>query len=176
MSETGTNPLYSINIRRAFPADAGEIIAGIRQICREGGAFITDDYVPTPDWETALYRPESDANRLYLAVVEVDGKFAGAGRLFAGGAHTRFQHVADLGLFLLAPYRRAGLGRRLVEHLLDWARGRGVRKITLVVLATNTPARGFFRQFGFKEEGVLKEQIQTDEGYVDLIQMALFLE
>ncbi len=176
MNQPTDNTPSSIQVRRATPADAAEIITGIRQICREGGAFITDDYVPTLDWETALHHPDQAADRLLLVVAELNGRIVGVGRLFAGASKTRFQHVADLGIFVLKPYRREGVAQKIIETLLDWARDKKLHKVTLEVLASNKPAQALFSKCGFKEEGRLRDQICDEDGYMDLLQMALFLD
>lgn len=48
-----------------------------------------------------------------------------------------------------AAHRRAGLGRRLVEHVLAWAADEGMRRVTLLADKDNTPAQAFYRRLGF---------------------------
>src|SRR5436305_1803509 len=36
-----------------------------------------------------------------------------------------------LSMWVAAPYRGQGLGRRLVEHIIEWARSRGARRLQL---------------------------------------------
>lgn len=53
--------------------------------------------------------------------------------------------------------RRRGLGRALVEHVLDVLSGRGARQIYLEVRESNAPARALYAAHGFKEVGRRKE-------------------
>ena len=46
--------------------------------------------------------------------------------------------------------RGRGLGRRLVGHVLDWARGQGMTRTTLLADRNNHPALGFYRKLGFE--------------------------
>jgi ribosomal protein S18 acetylase RimI-like enzyme len=51
-------------------------------------------------------------------------------------------------LYVRPPYRRQGIGRRLLEEALDWGRVKGCRAATLHVLARN-PARELYESLGF---------------------------
>ncbi|HLP98842.1 MAG TPA: GNAT family N-acetyltransferase [Sideroxyarcus sp.] len=45
--------------------------------------------------------------------------------------------------------RGRGLGRQLVEHVLHWARQRGIVRITLLADRDNRPAQDFYHKLGF---------------------------
>lgn len=49
--------------------------------------------------------------------------------------------------------RRRGLGRALVEAIVDRLTDRGVREVFLEVRESNAPARALYTAFGFKEVG-----------------------
>jgi RimJ/RimL family protein N-acetyltransferase len=161
-------------IRRANRKDAQQIVAGINAICAEGGSFYTTQFILTPQWEAVLYHPEKVPDHL-LAVAEWNGQIVGAGRLFPGGENTLMNHVTELGLFVLSPFRGRGVGTRLFTQLRDWATHGGVEKIALSVSATNKPAIRFYQKQGFSQEGRLSRHIKINESYVDLLLMGLFL-
>lgn len=164
-----------IRVRRATPADAETVIGGINTICTEGGAFYTTHFSPSAQWENVLYRPERVPDHLLL-VAEKEDEFIGACRLFPGQEHTLFRHVAELGIFVLKPYRNQGVGARLMMRALDWAERAGLEKITLCVFATNTPAIRLYRKFAFVVEGRQRRQLRVNGKYVDLLLMARFLD
>ncbi len=168
------NTMTFSTIRRARPVDAQQIISGINAICVEGEAFYTTRFVVTPQWEAVLYRPETLSDYL-LMVAEWKGQVVGAGRLFPGGKYTLLSHMAELGIFVLRPFRHQGIGTLLLACLMDWAVQQGIEKITLSVFATNQPAMRFFGRHGFIQEGCLRRQIKTGERYIDLLLMGLFL-
>jgi len=68
-----------------------------------------------------------------------------------------FQRAADEAELLrvgIVPARRgSGLGRRLLEHLLDHCRSVGVRRVWLEVRAGNAPARRLYAAAGFGPAG-----------------------
>jgi ribosomal protein S18 acetylase RimI-like enzyme len=162
-----------LTIRRAQPSDAEAVIAGINEICQEGGGFFANKYIPTPQWEGVLRYPLTVPNHL-LAVVEKKGQFVGAGRLFPGFSGSVFSHVVDLGMFILKPYRRHGIGSELLNWMLKWASDYGFEKVTLSVLATNWSAIQLYKKFGFIQEGRLYKQGKQNEKYFDLIKMSYF--
>lgn len=45
-------------------------------------------------------------------------------------------------------HRGRGLGRRLVEHVLDWARDQGMSRVTLLADRDNQAALDFYRKLG----------------------------
>ena len=61
---------------------------------------------------------------------------------------------AHLVAMWVAPaHRRAGVGRELVDAVLDWARGHGVDDVRLTVTSNNASAIGFYRRLGFAFTG-----------------------
>ena len=71
-----------------------------------------------------------------------------------------FQCVLDEGyvgnLAVWPAHRRRGIGRALVEAMLDKAWARGLSFLTLEVREGNLPARSLYRSYGFEEVGLRK--------------------
>lgn len=60
-------------------------------------------------------------------------------------------HVLNVNDFFVKPdHRRRGVGRRLVQELIEKARDMRVDKISLEVLHDNKAASSFWRSMGFK--------------------------
>lgn len=51
-------------------------------------------------------------------------------------------------------HRGSGLGRRLVEHIGDWAREQGMTRVTLLADRDNHAALDFYRRLGFEQSGM----------------------
>jgi [ribosomal protein S18]-alanine N-acetyltransferase len=61
---------------------------------------------------------------------------------------------AQIGNVAVDPaYRRRGIARQLIQHVLDRLEGRMVESITLDVRESNIPAICLYRSFGFEEVG-----------------------
>lgn len=50
-------------------------------------------------------------------------------------------------------FRRAGVGRLLIDSVVDWARGRGMRGLKLMVTSVNHGAIAFYERNGFRMSG-----------------------
>ena len=137
-----------LHIRRATVADAPHIVAGINEVCAEGGYFYTPHYVPTPQWEAALHRPESVPDHLLL-VAEIDDMFVGAAQLFPLSPDQEDGRVGELGIYVLAPFRGKGAGTALMRELIRQASIWGYTTIVLSVLSTNERAIRLYEKFGF---------------------------
>ena len=57
---------------------------------------------------------------------------------------------------IVAPgHRGRGIGTRLVGHALQYARERGLLRVTLLTGADNTAAQQFYRRHGFRDSAML---------------------
>lgn len=61
--------------------------------------------------------------------------------------------VQVLSLAVDPPWRRCGVGRRLLDDYLSALRGQGVQRVTLEVRASNGPAQELYRALGMSSEG-----------------------
>jgi RimJ/RimL family protein N-acetyltransferase len=85
------------------------------------------------------------------------------------------QHKGLLwGMYVRADARNAGIGRRLIEAVIDYARHH-VELIQLSVISDNERARRLYAGLGFVEYGVEKNSLKQRGRYYDEILMALDL-
>jgi RimJ/RimL family protein N-acetyltransferase len=82
----------------------------------------------------------------------------------------------EIGMMVAADWRGQGVGTALVAAAIDWARARGLHKLTLSVFPQNEAAVALYRKFGFVEEGRRSKHIRRANGELwDLIDMGLLL-
>jgi RimJ/RimL family protein N-acetyltransferase len=82
----------------------------------------------------------------------------------------------EIGMMVAADWRGRGVGTALVAAAIDWARARGLHKLSLSVFPHNDAAIGLYHKFGFVEEGRRSKQMRRDNGELwDLIDMGLLL-
>ena len=159
-------------IRRAEPADA----EGLTRLGEAVGSEPEGWLVTTNGWrEVADERRYLRAIRRYpnaaVFVAEDEGRIVG--RLsIARDQHPASHHVADLGLMVAMSHRRRGIGTRLLEAALDWARHSEVRKLELHVFPHNEAAIKLYENFGFVQEGYRRGHYRRGNEYVDAILMA----
>lgn len=58
-----------------------------------------------------------------------------------------------ISMWVAPQYRRAGLGRRLLDTVRQWATSRKLRTLHLMVTNTNDSAIAFYERYGFKKTG-----------------------
>ncbi|TML15919.1 MAG: GNAT family N-acetyltransferase [Actinobacteria bacterium] len=159
-------------IRRAEPGDA----EGLTRLGEAVGSEPEGWLVTTNGWrEVSDERRYLRAIRRYpnaaVFVAEDEGRIVG--RLsIARDQHPASRHVADLGLMVAMSHRRRGIGTKLLEAALDWARHSEVRKLELHVFPHNEAAIKLYENFGFVQEGYRRGHYQRGNEYVDAILMA----
>lgn len=85
-----------------------------------------------------------------LFVLRVEGEVAGMANALItistaeGGPVLLLEDV-----IVKAGFRGCQFGRRLVEHVLDWARTNGMPRVTLLADKDNSPALAFYERLGF---------------------------
>jgi RimJ/RimL family protein N-acetyltransferase len=132
------------------------------------------EFNKTVDQEREFIRAHNAKPCSIAIVAEVEGQVVG----IAGGASTefkRFAHHAECGLAILRDFWGAGIGRKMMEFLIDWSRAQGHRKLYLKVFAHNERAIKLYESLGFVEEARLKgDVLRADGTYGDTIIMAKF--
>lgn len=95
-----------------------------------------------------------------------DGLLVGAVAL-EGSPRPKTRHKAHLvGMYVLAAWRGQGIGRRLVQAVLDHARQRpDLKVLTLTVTEDNTDAIALYQAAGFHAFGLEPMALRTEDGY-----------
>lgn len=118
-------------------------------------------------WSHDMMREELGADhRNYLVLTDASDEIIGYGGLLAVGGDGDIQTIA-----LTPEARGQGLGRCIMDSLLDAGADRGVRAVFLEVRADNPVAQGMYASMGFAEIGVRPHYYQP--GSVDAIVMKL---
>ncbi len=139
-------------------SDRYALIGAINSVCAEG-MMATPSFQPTPAWEHALARP--DCPHHLLLVAEAEERIIGWCRLFPEGLCDS-PSVLELGIGVVAPWRRQGIGRALVHRALEWAADKGFPRIVLYTRADNQPAQHLFIQSGFSST-------QTQDCWLEMV-------
>ncbi len=96
---------------------------------------------------------------------------------FSTGARARMQHSGDLGVSVRQSCWGTGIGRQLMEMLIDWtSRNAIVRKLNLLVRTDNTRAIALYLKLGFEVEGTLRRTVYCNGHYYDDYAMGLWVE
>lgn len=111
--------------------------------------------------------------RYWIARVGQDGPVVGHVDL-KGDALLTGLHRCQLGIGIEQSYRGQGIGRRLLQAALTFARqADSLSWVDLRVFAHNTPARALYRRLGFVEQGEVRDRFRFAGLSVDDVLMTL---
>jgi phosphinothricin acetyltransferase len=157
------------------PATAGDAEA----ICRVYNQGIEDRIATL---ETELRTPEE--RRQWLAargprhpvyVAEAEEMIVGWSSLNVYNPRPAYKYVADFSIYIERGWRGKGVGRRLLEHLIEQARALGYHKMMLSAFPFNASGVALYERMGFTRAGVFHEMGQLDGRWVDTLIMEKLL-
>ena len=107
-------------------------------------------------------------------VVEVENMLVGYASVI-GGCLNRTKHKASVVTGILQEYAGQGIGGRLFDTLVRWAKESPLRRLELTVMTHNDRAIALYQKFGFQIEGTQKGSLLVDGALADEYTMALLL-
>ena len=122
------------------------------------------------DFLNGLLRKIREGKSVFL-VAESNGKIIGDTGIDTKGRVNN--HVGLLGLSIAKEFRGKGIGKKLIQSVLDEA-GKKLKHLKIIHLecfATNEVACNLYKSVGFKEYGKLPGGIAYKDGFVDEILM-----
>jgi ribosomal protein S18 acetylase RimI-like enzyme len=151
-------PAEAVQVRELSAQDGGALRAFLADVPADDRSFFKED-VSDPAIAAAWLE---DTRSVRLVAVDDDGRMLAFAALSPGVART--SHVADLRVVVAARARGRGLARALTRRMLLAAVGRGVRKVTVDVAATQTTVVEMFRRLGFEPEALLRDHLCDGHG------------
>lgn len=110
---------------------------------------------------------------LYLA--ETEGSIAGSITLRGRDNRKRLSHVGEIGIVVAKDYWGQGIGRLLLNKVIDHAKSVGIEKLSLKVLDDNKRAVTLYEKLGFTREGLLIDEVRIEGSNYSYIVMGLFI-
>lgn len=172
-----------IEIRQFIPDEAG--IAAYRKIRSEAletnpEAFMTtaDGFAKRTDHQVELRLKANFASPDQLMIGAFDGDDPVGMMGLIRSSYTKQAHVAHIiAVFVSVSHRKHGLGGRMIDHLIEFARSRdGLRQVHLGVISANTAAIALYRSRGFERYGCEPRALLEGDRYYDEDLMVKFLD
>ncbi|MBI2160969.1 MAG: N-acetyltransferase [Candidatus Rokubacteria bacterium] len=165
-----------MNNHRVRPATAGDAEA----ICRIYNQGI-EDRVAT--LETELRTPEErrqwlasrGARHPVIVAENAAGEVVGWGSLNVFNPREAYRFVADFSVYVEPAWRGKGVGRVVLERLIELARQHDFHKMVLSAFPTNAGGMALYEKLGFRTVGIYREQGMLDGRWVDTIIMEKLL-
>ena len=154
-----------MTVRRAIVDDAAQIAGVINSVIAEGDLTLFDTPFSEDDERRFI---ASLGERSALFVAEIAGAIVGVQSIDRFSVVARsMSHVATMGTWLRAEARGQGIGGRLADASLSFARANGYTKVVIQVLAHNGGALRFYRRLGFTDIGVARAHVRLGDRLLD---------
>jgi dephospho-CoA kinase len=161
-------------VRRDDLRDAAGVADVLNSVIAEGRTTALTGHW-TPEAEQAFLRSLGSRSELFVA--ETEGRIVGFQVIEPFVTYTStMDHVAHLGTYVDASFRKSGIGHRLAQATFTFAQEQGYEKSVIYVLAGNEAGLAYYRSLGFEEKGVLTRQTKIDGVYHDEVFMELHLK
>lgn len=152
-------------IRLASLSDAPAIAAIYNQGIAGRGATFETTPRSTADIEAWL----QSADRYPTLVLEASGAVVGWANLSAYRPRACYAGIAEFSIYVDPQTQGRGLGRGLLEALVDAARERGYWKLVSRIFPFNTASLALCRRCGFREVGVYEKHGRLDGQWLDVV-------
>lgn len=164
--------LPGVLIRPAHPADVPGIITLFTAVAEERDSIGTEPGFDVAQRQSSILSSiDEDASCVLVAAVK---------DVVVGSLSIQTQHhqtLGSLGMMVAREHRGQGIGGRLLDDSLHWARESGLHKVDLGVWPHNTAAIALYRSRGFTVEGRLRRQFRRSNGELwDLVTMGFILD
>ena len=142
-----------IQIRRAEASDAAELLDYLKQIGGETDnlTFGAEGLPFTVEAEAAFLKQLRDSRDDIMLIAKADGKIVGNASL--NRLPRRMSHRGDLAVSVRKAYWNQGIGRKLLEKLLEFAGEKGFEVLDLQVRSDNLAAIHLYEKLGFRKIG-----------------------
>ena len=166
----------TVVLRSAHEDEADMLIDYLKTVTGETNFLLVnpDEVKYTTEEEIEFIKGHNTSADSMIVLAFVDGVYAGNCSFTGRGSGRRAKHRADIGIALFQKYTGFGLGRLMLERLLQKIRDCGYEQAELTVVGGNHRAYHLYESLGFQECGRMPDANKYDDGsYRDDIYMVL---
>ena len=160
----------TVVFRNARPEDATDLIKYLKTTSAETPFLIREpeEITITKEKEEQFIQAKIDAARELMLVAFIDGKHIGNCSLMSIAPYKRYSHRCDVAIALYKEYCGCGIGKAMLQTVLDVAKSVGYEQAELEVMAENTDAISMYEKLGFKKFGTFPDNMKFADGsYMD---------
>ncbi len=154
-----------VTIRPAGPSDAPTIA----DIYNEGILDRSATFETQPRTADDMLGRLADSERFPMLVAVEDGVVRGWAALSIYRSRPCYAGIAEFSIYLDRAARGRGVGRQLLDALIDAARHRGYWKLVSRVFPFNTASRALCKSCGFREVGIYEKHGCLDGVWLDVV-------
>lgn len=127
-----------------------------------------DEITLSIEQEQDSIKAKKDSENEILLIAEIEGKHIGNCSLMSVGGFRRYRHRCEIAIALYQEYCGLGIGKAMLEMLLDIAKQVGYEQAELEVIANNKSAIALYEKLGFQKYGTFPNNMKYADGsYAD---------
>ncbi|MCR4702096.1 MAG: GNAT family N-acetyltransferase [Saccharofermentans sp.] len=155
-----------IELRSAEVQDAEALITYLKVTNAESPYLICEpeEITLSLEQEKEIIIRKEDSERELLLLAFENGKHIGNVSLMSVGTSVRYKHRCNIAIALYKEYCGRGIGRLMLETILDVARKTGYSQAELEVVTENTGAIHLYESLGFVKYGQLPNSMRYKDG------------
>ncbi|MFL0247359.1 GNAT family N-acetyltransferase [Candidatus Clostridium stratigraminis] len=152
-------------LRTAEVQDSERIINLLKKIDEETTFMLREpgEFQLSLEQEEKILQDMLASKTSTLIAAEFEGKIIGTCGI-NGNTRKRISHIASLGIAIEKEYWSQGIGRKLMEAGIKWAKVSGITRLTLEVDTDNYKALSLYLKLGFEIEGTHRNDKRLADG------------
>ena len=165
-------------LRSAQKSDAEALIEYLKITTGETSFLIREpeEVTITLEQEECFIESKTEAERELMLIATMDGKHIGNCSLMSLAPYKRYSHRCEIAIALYQEYCGCGIGKVMMQTVLDVAKNLGYEQAELEVIADNKNAIKMYEKLGFKKYGTFPNNMKYADGtYADAVWMMKIL-
>ena len=156
---------FSCTIRNVEPDDAEQMITHIHAVDSES-LFLSrepGEFAMSPEAERKFLEDAKNSDFDLFLVAEIHDQII-ASCVARINPRKRYCHKAELAIAVQKPYWSMGIGRKLMNAVISWAKEQELVKLELGVDTENQRALSLYTSLGFEIEGTIRKERRMADG------------
>ncbi len=153
-------------LRNAEVSDAAALIYHLKITTAETPYLIREpqEITITLEQEKNFIESKIEAEGELLLVALIDGKHIGNCSLMSIAPYKRYAHRCGIAIALYKEYCGCGIGKMMMQTILDVAKKTGYEQAELEVISDNKDAIALYKKLGFEKYGLFPNNMKYSDG------------
>lgn len=153
-------------LRSAEISDAEALIEYLKITTGETPYLIREpeEVTITLEQEKRFIESKINAERELMLVATIDGKHIGNCSLMSIAPYKRYAHRCEVAIALYQEYCGCGIGKAMMQTVLDVAKELGYEQAELEVISDNKSAIELYKKIGFEKYGSFLNNMKYSDG------------
>ncbi len=153
-------------LRNAEVSDAAALIDYLKITTTETPYLIREpqEITITLEQEKNFIESKIEAEGELLLIALIDGKLIGNCSLMSIAPYKRYAHRCGIAIALYQEYCGCGIGKIMIQTILDVAKKTGYEQAELEVVSDNKDAIALYKKLGFEKYGQFPNNMKYSDG------------